>query len=141
VRHLFLTLTFASLFVVGCRADLHTPAHRAHAVHQTTGVTHVVLCWLNNPNDEAARQKIIDASHEFASIPGVVRIACGRPLASTRLSVDSTFDVGIVMTFESESALRAYEQHPIHQRAVAEVLRPLAKRIVIYDFTNAAPSH
>jgi hypothetical protein len=45
------------------------------------------------------------------------------------------------MTFKSESALREYERHPAHQRAVAEVLRPLAKRIVIYDFTNGPPTH
>ena len=101
-------------------------------------VSHVVICWLKSPGDEAARQRIIDATQELRKIPGVVTVTAGRPIPSTRPVVDSSYDVGIVITFKDEAALRAYETNPIHVKARNEVLRPLAGRIVIYDFDIAA---
>jgi hypothetical protein len=38
--------------------------------------------------------------------------------------------------FRSEQALRDYDQNPIHVQAVKEVLQPLVKKFVIYDFRN-----
>ena len=96
-------------------------------------VSHVVICWLKTPGDESARQRIIDETHTLAKIPGIVSITAGRPIPSTRPVVDSSYDVGIVMTFRDEAALRAYETNPIHIKARDEVLRPLASRFLIYD--------
>jgi hypothetical protein len=61
-------------------------------------------------------------------------VSAGTTLPSTRPAVDSSFDVAVVMTFRDESALRAYDAHPSHKKAVDEVLRPLVARLVIYDF-------
>ena len=96
-------------------------------------VTHVVLVWLKTPGDEAARRRIIETSNTFETIPGVIRVRSGRPLPSTRPVVDSSYDVAVVMTFKDEAALRAYDAHPMHRKAVEEVLRPLAGKILIYD--------
>ena len=98
------------------------------------GVTHVVLVWLKTPGDEAARQRVIDTSKTFATIPGVVSVTSGKALPSTRPVVDSSYDVAVVMGFTDEAALRAYDQHPTHKKAVDEVLKPLAAKLVIYDF-------
>ncbi|NOR65319.1 MAG: hypothetical protein GQ468_04815, partial [Candidatus Scalindua sp.] len=38
-------------------------------------VHHVVVCWLNESGNEEARQKIIEASRGFSSIPGVILIS------------------------------------------------------------------
>jgi hypothetical protein len=99
-------------------------------------VTHVVVCWLKTPGDETSRRALIDASYAFREIPGVLHVAAGRALPSTRPVVDATYDVAIVLTFENEQALRAYDGHPIHRDAVTRTLRPLVERLVIYDFTN-----
>jgi hypothetical protein len=99
-------------------------------------VTHVVLCWLKTPGDEAGRQKIIETSKRFASIPGVVSVTSGRVLPSTRPVVDSSYDVGILITFTDEAALRAYDGHPTHRKAVDEVLKPLVGKFLVYDFTS-----
>lgn len=104
---------------------------------RSTLVTHIVVCWLKNPGDSAARAQLIERSGSFRVIPGVVNITAGEPLASSRLTVDSSFDVAVVMTFVDEAALRAYEKHPLHQKAVQEVLKPLVRRFVVHDF--AAP--
>ena len=96
-------------------------------------ITHVVLCWLKNPGDESARQTIIDASYQFKGIPGVINVTAGRAVPSTRPVVDSSFDVAVVINFADESAMAAYEQNPIHKKAVSDVLRPLTAKIIIYD--------
>jgi hypothetical protein len=107
---------------------------------QRAGITHVVICWLKSPGDSAARQQLIDTSYGFRQIPGVVSVTAGPPLPSTRPVVDSSFDVAVVMQFKDEQALRAYEQHPIHKKAVSDVLRPLTAKILIYDIQTDANS-
>ena len=102
-------------------------------------VSHVVIYWLKNPGDETARQRIIDESAKFKEIPGVVRVTAGRAIPSTRPVVDSTWDVGFVITFKDEAALRAYDVHPIHKQAVS-VSRPLTAKLLIYDIKRGEPS-
>jgi hypothetical protein len=96
-------------------------------------VTHVVLVWLKNPGDAAVRQKLIETAETFESIPGVLDVDAGVVLPSKRAQVDSTYDVGVVIRFESEEALRAYESHPTHTKAVQEVLVPSMKKFKVYD--------
>ena len=97
---------------------------------------HVVVCWLKSPGDEAGRQKLIDVSRSFDGIPGVVTVAAGRAIGSDRPVVDDSFDVAIVMAFRDEAALRAYNDHPAHKKAVEKTLKPLVGKMVIYDFID-----
>ena len=99
----------------------------------TGEVTHVVLCWLKTPGDDAAARRIIETSDEFRRLPGVLSVTAGRSVPSNRPVVDSTFDVGIVITFRDEAAMAAYESSPAHTRAVKEVLQPLTSKLKIYD--------
>lgn len=101
---------------------------------QQTHVTHVVVCWLKTPGDQRAAQQLIDDSKSFTQIPGIVNVSAGRVLPSTRPSVDSSFDVAIVMKFKDEDALKSYGQHPIHLQAVERTLKPLVAKYVIYDY-------
>ena len=97
-------------------------------------VTHVVICWLKTPSDAGDRQELIEVSKSFQDIPGVVHVSTGEVLPSERPVVVSDFDVAIVMTFENQEAMKAYLEHPQHKRAVEETLKPLAQKIVVYDF-------
>jgi Stress responsive A/B Barrel Domain len=119
-------LTFAAL--VGCQHD-HQPPQQAEA-----RVTHVVLCWLKEPGNDANRQKLIDASRTFTQIPGLVEVSAGRPLPSTRPIVDSSYDVAIVMKFTDQQALKNYATHPVHVSARDSILNPLVAKYLIYDF-------
>ena len=123
---------FTLIVFAGCQTH---QASKTSAKPQAA-VTHVVLCWLKTPGDEAGREKIIETSKTFASIPGVVSVTSGRVLPSTRPVVDSSYDVGILITFTDEAALRAYDGHPTHRKAVDEVLKPLVGKFVVYDFTS-----
>ena len=96
-------------------------------------VKHVVFCWLKTPGDESARQRIIDETAKFRTIPGVVGVTAGRAVPSTRPVVDSSFDVGLVITFRDEAALKAYDTDPVHVKSRDEVLRPLSAKLLVYD--------
>ena len=122
--------TCLTLFVLaGCQTRPAPPS----SARPQSDVTHVVLCWLKTPGDEAGRQKIIETSKAFASIPGVVSVTSGRALPSTRPVVDSSYDVAMVIAFTDEAALHAYDGHPTHRKAVDEVLKPLVGKLLVYD--------
>lgn len=99
-------------------------------------VHHVIVCWLKKPGNAEARERIIRASKELGQVPGVVSVRAGSVLPDARPNVDSSFDVAVVMTFESEAALREYPSHPLHQKALAETIKPLVARYVAYDFID-----
>jgi hypothetical protein len=120
-----------ALLAVSCQS-LQQPDARERG-----SVEHVVVCWLKTPGDASARRRVIEESKAFVGvIPGLLDVSAGTALPSTRPAVDSSFDVAVVMTFRDEAALRAYDVHPRHKKAVDEVLRPLVARLVIYDVSN-----
>ena len=122
-RHLVSTL-----MVLACGCSCLQP-------HPDKGeIQHIVVVWLKEPGNAEARQKLIDTSKSFKAIPGLKRISVGPVLPSPLQTVDSTFDVAVVFTFENEQSLRAYNDNPIHQAAVRDVLQPLASRFIAYDF-------
>lgn len=97
---------------------------------------HVVIVRLNQPGDVEARRKLVEATKGFRRIKGVQVAYVGTVLPGSRPHVDSGFDVGVVMGFRTQEDMEGYVKDPIHQRAVEEVLKPLAKDYVVYDFEN-----
>ena len=118
------------LFVTGCAS---TSGHRPVS---EVKFWHVVIVRLNEPGDEEARHRLIYATKTFRQIKGVQVAYVGTVLPGSRPHVDSNFDVGVIMGFKIREDMAAYVNDPIHQRAVADVLKPLAKEYIIYDFTN-----
>ena len=101
----------------------------------TTGrVNHIVLCWLKEPGNIAHREKIIEVSKSFRTIPRVLQVRVGQVIPSDRKIVDDSFDVGVCISFDNAEDMNTYLDHPLHTKAAKEVLRPLADRIVVYDF-------
>ena len=100
-------------------------------------VVHVVLVWLKEPGNPEHRQRIIDASREFETIPGVIDISVGEVVLSDRPIVDDSFDVGLYLTFSSVDAMNIYLADDRHQQALREVFWPLSERYIVYDFQDA----
>jgi len=61
---------FAAAVLISACMEEPRPADEAK-------VYHVVLCWLKEPGNSTARQKIIDVSKSFKSIPGVIDVKAG----------------------------------------------------------------
>jgi hypothetical protein len=126
-------LTLSLLFVcvlVWRQAATESVAEQGNSGH----VQHVVIGWLNEPGNAEARQKVIEASYGFAEIPGVLSVSAGPSLSSERAIVDSSYDVGVVITLKDAAALAAYLEHPKHKHALKEVLQSLIQKMIVYDF-------
>ncbi len=111
------------------------PGLAAEPGHDTT-VVHVVLVWLKEPGNLEHRQRIIEISREFETIPGVIDVSVGEVVPSDRPIVDDSFDVGLYLTFSSVDAMNAYLADDRHQQALREVFRPLSERYIVYDFQD-----
>ncbi len=122
-----LIITFIVISLPACQHDkgLQDPTSIVH---------HVVICWLNEPGNEEARQKVIEVSRGFSSIPGVIDVRAGNVIHSDREIVDSSFDAAIYLSFENEQKLFEYLNHPIHKKAVEKTLKPLVRKVIVYDF-------
>ena len=97
---------------------------------------HVVVTWLKDHGNKDQQAKLISAGRELRSIPGVVSIEMGRCVPSERPIVDSTYDVAFIMTFKDEASMKQYVAHPKHQEVVKSVLKPLTKKVLVYDFAD-----
>lgn len=128
-RRLPLGIALVLLLLPACAHPIAPPASEAR-------VYHVVLCWLKEPGNLEARQRIIDVSKTFKSIPGVTDVKAGPSIPSERAIVDDSFDVGILLTFPDKEAMNAYLAHPDHAHAVQTILKPLVTKIVVYDFND-----
>lgn len=124
---LLITLT-ASLALVSC-ATIAPPAAKGT-------VDHVVLIWLKRPGNATDRQAVLGACNDLRVIPGIKFLDAGTALASDRPIVDDSFDVGLTVRFDSAKSLHAYETDPRHLKKVNEVLKPLAKKFVVYDIVR-----
>ena len=121
-------LATAALSLVSC-ATIAPPAPQG-------SVDHVVLIWLKRPGNAADRQALRAASNDLRVIPGLKHLDSGTALASDRPIVDDSFDIGLTMRFDSVKSLRAYEADPRHVEKVTEVLKPLSRKILVYDITR-----
>lgn len=120
----------AALATVVCAFPLSgSEDHRAE-------IYHVVICWLKEPDNEQQRQKLIDEAQSMKEIEGVLAVEVGTMLPSNREIVDSSFDIGIIMSFKDRRTMHAYLSDPAHQRATREILAPLTKKVVVYDFVS-----
>ena len=111
----------------------HVQTQPAATSRPAGGVTHVVLVWLKRPGDPDARAALLDSANQLRTIPGVLDVHAGVPLPSTRPVVDTSYDVGMAISFTDVAALQAYATHPIHLKLVEEVLKPNADHYKIYD--------
>ena len=102
-----------------------------------TRIVHVVLVWLKEPGNEDHISRIIDATRTFSNIPGVEEVSVGKPVPSERRGVDDSFDVGLYMIFSSQAAMEEYLVHPDHVAAQQTILRPLVRKVIVYDFLES----
>jgi hypothetical protein len=110
---------------------LYLPAHAA-----AEAVEHLVIVWLQEPGNTEHRARIISESQVLREIPGVTGLRAGNMLPSQRAIVDSSFDVALIVSLRDAAAMAGYLSHPLHVKLVKETLRPLVRRIQVYDFTR-----
>ena len=121
-------LCFACL-LNGCAAPAVIPDNGGR-------INHVVLVWLKDHGNREARRAVMAATRELRRIPGLLALRVGEVRESERPIVDDSFDIGVIMVFASAVDMQHYTQDFRHQRIVRDRIRPLAKKITVYDFTS-----
>ena len=104
--------------------------------NEKSKVYHLVLIWLKEPGNEGHKSQLQEATESFSKIPGVLHAGLGPALPNVRAAVDSRYDLAALIILKDHQALEVYQKHPIHQKALKEVLQPLAAKVKIYDFTQ-----
>jgi hypothetical protein len=95
-------------------------------------ICHVVLIRLKRDLGEAAGTELLErAGKLLLPIPGVRNLRLGRGLGK-KAEID--YPWALVMEFDDENALKAYQVHPDHQRFVREVVDPIQDDKKVFDY-------
>ena len=94
---------------------------------------HHVLFWLN---DKADKQKFVDGLKILTTITTIRDIHIGIVTDSHGGPTDDTYDVSLLILFNSQADHESYEIDPIHQGFIGEYGKLCAK-VVAYDSINA----
>ena len=95
-------------------------------------ISHVVLIRLKSDVDPPTAERFLGEAREvLGPIPGVRNLRVGRGMG---IKADVDYPYGLVMEFEDEAALEAYQVHPEHQRFVKEILGPIGDDKKVFDY-------
>jgi hypothetical protein len=95
-------------------------------------ICHVVLIRLKEGVSESDASNLLErAKMLLGPIPGVRDLRVGRGLGK---KAEVSYPFALVMEFEDENALEAYQVHPDHQTFVRDVVDPLQDDKKVYDY-------
>lgn len=128
------------LLLLSVNSTLSQAEESASVDNEQRKIHHVVIVWLKQHGDAAARRKYIEGTQHLAKLPGVLTYHIGTPADVKRNkpshSLDDSYDIAIASTFENRQALENYLNHPDHDRVIQEVLKPLVAKYKAYDFVE-----
>jgi hypothetical protein len=96
--------------------------------------SHLVVFWTDPANPGAADAMIAGANQHLKNIPGLVHFHIGKMVGSDRPVVVQNYQVALNTVFSSKKAQVDYQQHPQHLKFLAQCVKPLVKKTVVYDF-------
>lgn len=95
-------------------------------------ICHVVLIRLKPEiSSTDADAFIAEAGKILAPIPGVRNLRVGRGLG---VKAEKDYPIALVMEFDDDAALDAYQVHPEHQRFVSDVVGPIQDDKQVFDY-------
>jgi hypothetical protein len=95
-------------------------------------ICHVVLIRLKeSASDDDASRLVERAKELLGPIPGVQNLRVGKGLGK---KAEVSYPYALVMEFEDDDALEAYQVHPDHQTFVRDVVGPLQEDKKVYDY-------
>ncbi|PWK74216.1 stress responsive alpha/beta barrel protein [Mucilaginibacter oryzae] len=99
---------------------------------QNTFVHHVHF-WLNNKAD---KDQLIAGLNTLIPIPHIRHIHIGVPADTNRDVIDRSYDVSLLILFDSPEAQEAYQVDPTHVIFAEEYAKPLCSKVVVVDSVN-----
>jgi hypothetical protein len=113
------------------------PAMQAFPMKKDKNVlVHHVFFWLKNPDSKEDLAKLIAGVKSLSKIETIRMIHVGVPASTEKRDVvDNSYSVSELMFFDDEAGQKIYQDHPIHQKFIAEC-SPLWEKVVVYDVIN-----
>jgi len=106
------------------------PVMPGHDLTKSSMIVHHVFFWLKNPEEAA---KLLDGLKTLGGIPQVKQLLIGQPASTEKREVvDNSYHVSELMYFESLAAQKEYQDHPTHQKFIADY-QHLWEKVVVYD--------
>lgn len=96
--------------------------------------SHVVIFWSDPANSKATDELLAGMNKYLRPIPGVLQFHAGRMVPSHRPVVEQSYQVALNLVFAGKQAQDDYQAHPLHVEFVEKVLKPLVKKVTVYDF-------
>jgi hypothetical protein len=96
-------------------------------------LVHHVYFWLKNPGSVDDQKKLIEGVKTLSKIETIRALRVGIPAATEkRPVVDSSYSVSELIFFDDLAGQATYQDHPIHQKFIAEYGH-LWERVIVYD--------
>lgn len=96
-------------------------------------LVHHVFFWLKNPDSKADLNKLIEGLQTLRKIETIRQIHIGVPASTEkRPVVDSSYHASELMFFDDLAGQKVYQDHPIHQKFIADCSH-LWDKVVVYD--------
>jgi hypothetical protein len=96
-------------------------------------LVHHVFFWLKNSRSAEDTQKLIEGLKSLRAIPTIKMLHIGVPAdTEVRPVIDSSYDVSELMFFDNTADQKVYQDHPLHQKFIADYSH-LWEKVVVYD--------
>lgn len=94
---------------------------------------HHVHFWLKNKEDQPT---LIEGLNTLLPIPHIRQIHIGVPADTNRDVIDRSYDVSLLLLFDSPEAQQAYQIDPTHVKFAEEYAKPLCAKVIVQDSIN-----
>ena len=103
---------------------------KIYTMHLQNTFVHHVHFWLN---DVADKQQLIEGLETLMPIGHIRDIHIGVPADTHRDVVDRSYDVSLLLLFDSPEAQEAYQVDPTHVYFADNYAKPLCRKVVVQD--------
>jgi len=100
-------------------------------------LVHHVFFWLKNPDSKEDLAKLLAGIRSLAAIETVRGIHVGVPASTEKREVvDNSYSASEILFFDDPAGQKVYQDHPVHQKFVAECSH-LWSKVIVYDAVPA----
>lgn len=96
--------------------------------------SHIVILWTDPARPADAEEVLRAANRLLKNIPGILHFHAGKMTPSPRPVVDQSYSVALNLIFASKQAESEYQTHAQHVEFVNGFVKPLVKKVVVFDF-------
>ncbi len=94
-------------------------------------IEHIVLFRCNDACTPEARQDFVSAARALKEhIPEILYISAGINWSDR----SDGYELALVSRFENKDSMDVYQKHPVHQKFVAEHVRPKVEKVLAIDY-------